>query len=226
MQQNYPPGSPYSWDSYDSYLDPVNCESLLAGFAIQAVAAMDDAGPRITVRGSTPTPGLQLTVEWKYSIPLLAVVPLVQFAILLIVCVWSNGALIKDGSYLAAARLLRPVVDKLEEHGCALTGDEIARELGNFKIIYGAKAPAGTRHSIAYSPDTGSTVDWHVGVIAESEGYGKQAEEGWRPKATFPGGFYDGIGLVNEQESDSLEVCEGDQESLRDEKAGLLSTYY
>lgn len=182
---------------------------MLADFSIHAVAAMDDAGPRIIVRGQTPAPGLQLTVEWKYALPVLAVVPAVQLFILLIVCVWSNGALIKDGSYLAAARLLRPVVDKLDEHGCALTGDEIARELGNFKIIYGAKAPAGTRHSIAYSPDTGSTVDWHVGVIAESEGYGKQAEEGWRPAATFPGGFYDGEAY-------------NDEEAVFDEKAGLL----
>jgi len=75
-----------------------------------------------------------------------------------------------------------------------LTSDEIARELGNFKIVYGVHGPPGTKNPTAYTPSDGSGVDWHVGVIEESAGYGKSAAEGWRPTARFPEGRYDGVG--------------------------------
>jgi len=83
----------------------------------------------------------------------------------------------------------------------------------------------------AYTPDGGSDVDWHVGVIEESEGYGKSAEQGWRPNATFPEGRYDGIGypayivksgkrrrvrVIMEEDSDD------ESEDMNDEKAHLL----
>lgn len=84
-------------------------------------------------------------------------------------------------------------------------GDEIARELGNFKIIYGVRAPAGSSNSTDYSPASASDADWHVGIIAESEGYGNAAEEGWKPAATFPSGRYDGIGYpVQTKEQDQI----------------------
>lgn len=76
-------------------------------------------------------------------------------------------------------------------------GDEIARELGNFKIIYGVRAPAGASNSTNYSATNVADTDWHVGIISESEGYGHTAEEGWRPAAMFPGGRYDGVGSSN-----------------------------
>ena len=126
--QTYPPGSPYSWDGAEDsvYQDATIRGSQVSWFTAGALAAMDDAGPRITVEGDTPRPGVALDVKWQFAIPVLCVVPAVQFFVLLIVCTWANGALIKDGSYLAAARLLRPVVEKLEEHGCALTGGKLS----------------------------------------------------------------------------------------------------
>jgi len=95
------------------------------------------------------------------------------------------------------------------------------------------RAPAGTKNATAYTPGSGSDVDWHVGVIAESEGYGKSAEEGWRPTATFPEGRYDGAGypaviemsgkrrkvrVIMEESSDD------EADDTMDEKARLLCT--
>jgi len=203
--KNYPPGSPWCW--YDQTLydadywkyqnNPQLVASNIAMFTTNAIAAMDDNGPRITIAGYYPTTPSSLSVEWKYAIPIICVVPITQLIVLFIVCIWSNGAVVKDGSYLSAARLLRPVVEKLENHGGALTGDEIARELGNFKIIYGARRAEGVGedpeaygNANGYDP-AGSGLDFHVGVIAESEGYGKTPEEGWNPGKRFPVGKYD-----------------------------------
>jgi len=97
--------------------------------------------------------------------------------------------------------------------------------------VYGVRAPAGTKNATAYTPVGGSDIDWHVGVIAESEGYGKSAEEGWRPTATFPEGKYDGAGypavikmsgkhrkvrVIVEESSDD------EADDMMDEKARLL----
>lgn len=121
------------------------------------------------------------------------------------------------------------IADKI--FSCALTSDEIARALGNFKIVYGVRAPPGTRSTTAYTSMNGSDVDWHVGVIAESEGYGDSAEEGWKPTATFPQGRYDGTGYPTIIESSGkrrkvrIIVEEGSDDDLdeqMDEKAYLL----
>ena len=117
--KTYPPGSPWSWDGDedDYYQDPNFRAQQVAMFTAAALAAMDDAGPRIIMDGWAPRPAVALSIEWEYAIPVLCVVPGVQLFVLFIVCIFANGAMIKDGGYLAAARLLRPVVEKLEEHG-------------------------------------------------------------------------------------------------------------
>lgn len=216
----YPPGSPYSWDGDSNYNNVSLRAGYIARFAANSIAAMDDSGPRISVPGDYPVPTVALVVEWKYAIPVLCVVPAIQFVVLLLVCAFANGALIKDGGYLAAARLLRPVVDKIGDHGCALTSDELARELGNFKIVYGVKAPAGTRDATAYTPSVSKDADWHVGLIAETEGYGKQAEEGWSANATFPEGRYDGVG--HDMPDSRLQSVSEDAEDVTNEKTRLL----
>lgn len=96
------------------------------------------------------------------------------------------------------------------------------------------RAPPGTKNATAYTPTSGSNVDWHVGVIAESEGYGMSAKQGWRPTATFPAGMYDGVGyptiidksgkrrrvkVTVEEESDN------ESDDVIDEKAHLLHGY-
>jgi len=116
----YPPGSPWSWDgTQDSeYQNAEFRAQQVAMFTADGLAAMDDAGPRITMDDMwAPRPAVALNVKWKYAAPVLCVVPGVQLIVLMVVCIFASGALIKDGGYLSAARLLRPVVEKLEEHG-------------------------------------------------------------------------------------------------------------
>ena len=94
---------------------------------------------------------------------------------------WANKAIIKDNSYLATARLLRPLVDKLGPHGCMLTGDQIAEELKNVKIAYGYRSPPGFVE--------GSDMVRHVDILQEHEGLGLS----WAmPPGRYDGGFYAG----------------------------------
>lgn len=64
-----------------------------------------------------------------------------------------------------------------------------------------------------------------MGIIAESEGYGNAAEEGWKPAATFPAGRYDGAGYpVPQKILSSIEEESSDDESTdAGEGARLLS---
>lgn len=203
----YPAASRYSYNYYTTAqaTNPIVRSSLVAWFSAAVIAAMDDSGPRILAPGMEPQTGQILEVEWNLCIPVLAIVPAVQLIVLIIVCLYANGAMVKDGSYLSTARLLRPIVEKLEHHGCALTGDEIARELGNFRVIYGARAPKGrsSSSSSAYTPAAEMNVDWHSGIIFESEGFGQQAAEGWLPGRVWPAGRYDGIGYTDEELAES-----------------------
>ncbi|KAK4923579.1 hypothetical protein LTR66_016516 [Elasticomyces elasticus] len=178
----YPPGSPFSWDgSYTQYYTNATwMADFVCRFSVNAIAAMDSSDPFQILPGYFPALASQLSVEWHYTIPILLVIPGVQFIVLLLVCAWANGAIVKDSSHLANARLLRPIVEKLDDHGCVLTGDEIARELGNLRIVYGVRSSeGGADATTGYSGVGGVEKDWHLGVIFQEEGFGASAEEGW-----------------------------------------------
>lgn len=125
--------------------------ALIGQFSMYAVAAMDDNGPRINISTShQPERTERVIVEWKWAIVLLAVIPAIQFTALLAVVLWANKAVIKDDSFLAAARLLKPLVDRLEDTGSVLTGKEIAQAIrqrsGNgedLRIFYGFRPSEG-----------------------------------------------------------------------------------
>lgn len=156
-------------------------------FTAGGIAASDVYGPRINVTGYYPTQGQVVSIQWNWAIPLLAGIPGGQFLVLLAVLIWGNKAIIKDESQLSTARLLRPVVDKLSGKGCLLTGNEIAKVLGNFKLKYGVRDSADA--SMAYSGLGGSFVR-HVDVIEEAEGLG-------RADARMVNGLYDGTSTWN-----------------------------
>ena len=171
QHQLYSIGSPWS-PAYNLFSGGLR--SQVTSFSMNAIAAMDDHGRRVNTTGVRPLYGLEASVEWRWAAPLLGLIPLLQFLTLVAVIAWANKAVIKDDSYLATARLLRPMVERLGDHGCMLTGDEIAKELGNVRVAYGYREPAG-----------GSQDDpRHVDIIEESEGY--------RIQRSFPPGPYDG----------------------------------
>ena len=122
--------------------------ALISQYSMYAVAAMDDNGWRINITTPhQPEKTERVIVEWKWAIVLLAVIPGVQLLALLAVVMWANKAVIKDDSFLAAARLLKPIVDRLEDTGSVLTGKEIAEAIQqqsgeDLKIFYGFR-PSG-----------------------------------------------------------------------------------
>lgn len=164
----------------------------IMGFTAGGIAASDVNGPRINVTGDYPTQAQVVDVEWEWAIPLLIGIPGGQFLVLLAVLVWANKVIIKDESCLATARLLRPVVDKLGEKGCLLTGDEIAEELGNYGLKYGVRDPP--QDSTSYSSLGGAFVR-HVDVVEEAEGLG-------RADARMVNGLYDGTSTWNTEDNE------------------------
>lgn len=162
--------------------DNATMAELLMSFTAGAFSAYDTNGPRVNATGYYPTQAQVVDVDWKWSIALLAGIPGIQFLVLLAVLIWANKVIIKDTSHLATARLLRPVVEKLGDKGCLLTGDEIAETLGNYRLKYGVRDPP--QNSMAYSGLGGDFVR-HVDVIEETEGLG-------RADARMANGLYDG----------------------------------
>ena len=151
--------------------------ALVMEFSMYAVAAMDDHGPRKNVTSwDQPNMAQVVDVTWEWAVIILAVIPAIQLIALVAIIAWANKAIIKDNSFLGAARLLRPLVDHLGPHGCMLTGDQIAEELKNVRIAYGYRSPPGFVE--------GSDMVRHVGILKEHEGLGLSR--------AMPPGRYDG----------------------------------
>ena len=180
----YPPSTLWS---PGTDVTPLRMSQIVMMFTSGAYAALDYGNTdRITVEHQRePRPAQIVDVDWKWACVILGVIPLTQAIVLLIVIGFANKAVIKDGSFLATARLLRPVVDKLGAKGCLLTGDEIAEELGNFRIVYGPRMPRGT-----ISGQEASVLK-HIDVIAEEED-----RERWHGR--MPAGRYDGTSTWDE----------------------------
>ncbi len=176
----YPADS--KWSPPGNYTE-LMMAGLVMRFTAGAIAAMDAGGPRVNVRGYAPAPAQFLNVKWNFAGAIVGGIPVAQFIILCIVVGFANKAIIKDTSHLSTARLLRPVVERLGDTGCLLTGDEIAEKLGNYRVIYGVRDPDGS------VPPQGAGDDGqirHVDVLDESEGLGYR-------RGRMPMGRYDGL---------------------------------
>jgi hypothetical protein len=203
QEMQYPVNSYWSPDSPTS---PELMAQKLMEFSMGAVAALDFGGARVNATGQlTPGPAQIVHVQWEWATLVLGIVPLTQAVILLIVIGFANKAVIRDESPLACARLLRPVVEKLGPRGCLLTGDEIAEELGNYRIVYGPRMPRGTQRG----QEDG--VIKHIDVIPEEEDI-----ERWHGR--MPAGRYDGTSTWEEEDvgaSEETELLIRDETELR-----------
>jgi hypothetical protein len=165
---NRDPDIRYSEASYYSPSDTLTlslARELISVFSIKAIAALDDHGPRINITAdSDPVNAQVVNVTWTSAIAILAVIPGLQLLTLAVIVAFANKAIIKDNSFLGAARLLRPLVERLGPHGCLLSGDEIAAELENVRVAYGIRSPPGWVE--------GSDMVRHVDVLFEHEGLG------------------------------------------------------
>ncbi|KIW95070.1 uncharacterized protein Z519_03652 [Cladophialophora bantiana CBS 173.52] len=188
---------------------------LVMKFTAGAISAIDSDGPRLNVTGYGPAPAQILTVQWQYAGSILGGIPLAQGLVLLAVITFANKAIIKDTSYLGMARLLRPVVEKLGDTGCLLTGDEIAEHLGNQKVIYGVRDPPGATDGTG--DDVGIIIR-HLDIVEETEGLGYR-------KGRMPEGRYDGVHPVREDEMEPMLLfASEDHEALPSRESAKSAT--
>ncbi|KAK7894210.1 hypothetical protein LTR67_005968 [Exophiala xenobiotica] len=160
-------------------------------FAAQAVAALDYNGPQRNVTGWYPVLAQSVTVEWPWAGAILGLVPVVQLIASVCVILWSNTAIIRDESHLSTARLLRPLVQKLGNKGCLLSGEEIAETFPDVRVKYGWREP----DNLVFRNEIDSRTVRHVDILEEQEGLGKQG--------IMPAGFYDG--LPSDEDDDVLD---------------------
>jgi hypothetical protein len=198
----------YPIDSYWSPNGPVNetdVAALIMEFAIEAIAALDNNGPRMIVAGWYPVPSQCVQVIWKWAITLLAVIPGLHALAMVGVVWWAGEVVIRDQSPLSVATLLRPLVARLGDHGCLLTGREIAEQgvLEGLRVKYGVEREDGAddevREGLRFENQiVGSERVRHVGMLEQraedmDEGVGRRRVS---MKDRFPAGLYDGSGIV------------------------------
>jgi hypothetical protein len=175
----------YNTESYWSPNDPADA-SRIAGrigeFAIEAVAAIDYNGARRNVSGWYPVAAQAVAIQWQWSASILGLLPFFQLLALVCVISRANSAIIRDDSSLSTARLLRPIVEKLADGGCMLTGQEIADELADMKVKYGWRE---TGPAFVFENTLEDDSVRHLDILEEQEGLGLQG--------TMPSGRYDGL---------------------------------
>ncbi|KIX94982.1 uncharacterized protein Z520_09292 [Fonsecaea multimorphosa CBS 102226] len=187
---NYTPDDMYQYVRYNTETwwspnVPANATMIserIMEFGIEAVAAIDYNGPRRNVLGWYAVPSQKVTVQWRWAASILGLLPFFQLVALIGVISWANSAIIRDDSFLGTARLLRPIVEKLGDNGCLLTGKEIAEELAELRVKYGWREPGP---DFAFRNEIDGDVIRHVDILDEREGFGGQGP--------MPAGRYDGL---------------------------------
>lgn len=180
-----------SWWSPDFPADTTRIAMNIMEYSIGAVASFDYNGPRSNVTGYYPIPAQEVDIQWRWSGAILSVIPFVHLIALVCVIAWGNSAIIRDASCLSTAKLLRPIVEKLGESGCLLSGPEIAEELASISVKYGWREPTS---NLVFRNEIDPHLVRHVDILEEGEGFGIQG--------TMPPGRYDGLGILEDRDGD------------------------
>ncbi|KAF2760392.1 hypothetical protein EJ05DRAFT_508933 [Pseudovirgaria hyperparasitica] len=130
-------------------------ENFVTRFAIGAVAAFNDHGPRLIVPDqlNAPMQAQTLQVDWLWIYVLVGGICGIQSVSLVLLMIFANKAIILDESSWSLARLLMPVVKKLGSEGSTMSGKDIvnAKVFEGEKIAYGVKTTAhGNRVDILW----------------------------------------------------------------------------
>ena len=127
------------WETQNMTAEEVG--SLMSEFAIGSIAAMALLNPRTTIRGTLPTLGYQLNVQWQYVIALAICIGGVHLLLVGLMLWIARPVVITDDSNLAVARLLKGLVEPLGREGGLLDGTEIAEAVQreNVKVGYGVR---------------------------------------------------------------------------------------
>ena len=148
--------------------DGAGIAKLVMEFTVGAFSASDQfGGPRQNLTGPTPNPAQVVNVKWVDAGAILGGIPVVQFIMLLGVVWFASKAIILEPSFMTAAHLLYPVIQKVGKDGCLFTVDEMGERLGRgYKILYGVRPDAGDpgHHDTTFVRD--------LDIIEQSEGHG------------------------------------------------------
>lgn len=146
--------------------------AIMTQFAIGSISAADLNSPLLneTHQSLVPGQGVQLTLDHPSSIhAILITICGVHLVLFVAGALLANRVVVIDDSYLAIARLLRPLVENLGDDGGLLNGDEICEVLGeDVRVVYGSMSK--------------KTADGLVRHLQISD---------MRPAKEFPAGFYD-----------------------------------
>lgn len=86
-------------------------------------------------------------MELQHTIVVLGGLLICQLAIGVLMVSFANTVVCKDTSFWSTARLLRPLVQCMEDTGSAVTGDKIARLFKNKNLRYGVRTDGmGGKH--------------------------------------------------------------------------------
>jgi hypothetical protein len=157
----YPPESPWSSSNPGINDDAGTMAQLASRFAIGVIAAKDLYGPQTTTtttaQGNVARFGMLLRVRWNFLLVLLAAILAAQLGMGVAAVIWANAVFCKDDSYISTARLLRPVVERLGQNGCAATGRDIANTHTEY-LVYGVRRDeTATRHHLDLGRDITKT---------------------------------------------------------------------
>ena len=145
----------------NNYQQQPGIEALIQQFSMFALAAYDDDGNLTNVTSPLmPIASVQLKINWKHAIPILVLIPALQFVVLVFVVLWANNAVIRSDSMLSTTGLLMPLLDHLKHErghsGSILSGEEIARTHPetDAKFFYGYERYLGRRYSAEIFKET------------------------------------------------------------------------
>ena len=151
--------------------DEEGMAAMMRQYAIGTISAADLNNPNIDsiLLDVQPGQGVKLSLDHpEYIHAILITILSVQLSLFVVGALVANRAVVIDDSYIAIARLLRPIVDKLGDHGGLLDGDAICEALGDKKVVYGTSTQKTAR-----------------GVVRHLE------ISEMRPTKSFPAGYYD-----------------------------------
>ena len=117
----------------------------MAQFAIGSIASAAILRTGINIQGTVPALGYSLNVEWKYVIPLAAVVAGVHAVVVGLVLWISRPIIVGGDSNIAVAKLLQELVLPLRNKGSLLGAKGVAEAIEkdehtvNKKVSYGVR---------------------------------------------------------------------------------------
>lgn len=135
----YPDGNAFAPSNSDS--TPHLMESTVMWFSAGAFAAMDAFGPRIKVHSQQqPIAAQVLDVNWKYAALVLGIPPFAQALVLMATIIYGNKIVVGSGSTLFTARLLRPVLDRVNGDGSLTSEKQDVDRSNDCRIKYRPQA--------------------------------------------------------------------------------------